>query len=483
MLKELNHSGYIVIKRKCNSCNHKQELKDNIDSKESTFIECRYAYEYNDGFLYIHAYEDVPEISGNNVVIGTGFDRLNYLFIASSKITDSWSDTHPKRIKIEFFVKGYKKDAVYNKSVFSFEELQYFCPSASIVKEDSEHNVTFLSEHKELKHFDVTIDNVPCHVCFRLRSDGKWGFAKTHMTAFTDITISFPETADVFFLGKIYHLVDKVFAFICNRSNTTCLSMKIDGEHKGEVFLNGELIERKLPFSCEIYFFDCYREEPETQEVIKNTWWANGFFEHIDVLFDWVAKDISGIADENGRGTISIESVHPSLKRRRKIDLYLSLQIASAFEFYVRKYLPKMIEEKEYHKEIKQVLEQIQKTSTGKKKELAKSLINNVVREPALEDKVWKVYNGYDKWDPIKPCISEEWFKESEIKELASEMNQWRNDLAHSKRKYTPNANTIRAVRLIEHLNYAIVLRKIGYDDNEIKDILSHVLIHETFDV
>ena len=466
MLEELNHSGYIVIKRKT--------------GKRKT-INCRYAYEFKDRLLYIYAFEDVPEICGNRVVLGTGFNGIDYLFFASTIIPDGWSEKHPKKIKIDYVVKDYRKDAFYNQVVFSFDELQYFCPSASIVKEDSNNNVTFLSERKELKSFDITVDDVPCHVCFRLRSEGIWRFAKSHMTAFTDLVICFSETSDTDFLKKIYLLVDMVFAFICNRRNTTCLSMKAIGKGKGTFTQNGELVNGMVPHTFEIYYIDYYREEPEVQDVIMKTWWANDFLAHIDTLFDLVAKDLSGIEDENGRGTISIESVHPSLKRRRKIDLQLSLQIASAFEFYVRKYLPTMIEEKKYHKEIKQVLEQIYKTSTGKKRKVAKNLMEHVVSEPALEDKVWKVYHGYGKWNSLAPCISEDWFKENEIKTLGSEMNQWRNDLAHSKREYKPNSNTIRAVRLIEHLNYAIVLRELGYKDKEIKEILSHVLIHEKF--
>lgn len=483
MLEEHNHSGYIVIKRKCDLCSKKQAVKEGTKSEENTIIECRYAYEFTDGFLYIYAYEDIPEISGNNVVVGTGFDRINYLFFASYEITNNWPNTSPKIIKIDFIVKGYEKDAIYTKAVFSFDELQYFCPSIAVVQEDSDHNVTFLSKHEEIKTFNVIVDSIKCHVSFRLRTEGKCGFAKSHMTAFTDITISFPETSDYDFLKKIYLMVDMAFAFICNRRNTTCLSMKLIGEHKGVIFQNWQSVEKKLTFTCEIYYYDSYREEPENYDVIKNTWWANGFFEHIDNLFDLIAKDLSGISDNKGRGTISIESVHPSLKRRRKIDLQLSLQIASAFEFYIRKYLPDMIKEKDYHKEINQVLETIVENSSGDKKKLAKNLMKHVLVEPALEDKVWKVYNGYDEWKPIRPCISEEWFKDDEIKELGSEMNQWRNDLAHSKREYKPNVNTIRAVRLIEHLNYSIVLRELGYNDNEIKDILSHVLIHERFDV
>lgn len=193
---------------------------------------------------------------------------------------------------------------------------------------------------------------------------------------------------------------------------------------------------------------------------------------HIDKLFQIVSNDLSG----NPGGTISIESIHPSVNRRNLIDLQQSIQIIGAFEFYVRRYLPSMIHEERYHTEIREVLEDLAEKSTGHKRKLAKDLSKNVVREPALEDKICKVYEGYEGWQALAPCLSDEWFKKNEIRFLAHEANQWRNDLAHSKRLYETKKDTIRAVWLIEHLNYAIVGRQLGYNDEEIKDLLENVL-------
>ena len=33
------------------------------------------------------------------------------------------------------------------------------------------------------------------------------------------------------------------------------------------------------------------------------------------------------------------------------------------------------------------------------------------------------------------------------------------------------------AVRLVEHMNYCIVLRKAGYDDDQIKAIITEILV------
>lgn len=92
------------------------------------------------------------------------------------------------------------------------------------------------------------------------------------------------------------------------------------------------------------------------------------------------------------------------------------------------------------------------------------------------EDKIKKVYEGYADWIGLKECINMKWFDEIDVDILSEEINTWRNELAHEKREYTPNKDTITAVRFLEHLNYAIVLRSIGYEDNEIKEILQNIL-------
>lgn len=48
--------------------------------------------------------------------------------------------------------------------------------------------------------------------------------------------------------------------------------------------------------------------------------------------------------------------------------------------------------------------------------------------------------------------------------------------MAHDKRMFTPNEDVIHAIRLIEHINYCIVLREAGYSDDEIKLIINELL-------
>ena len=140
---------------------------------------------------------------------------------------------------------------------------------------------------------------------------------------------------------------------------------------------------------------------------------------HIDKSFQIIAKD--SIEGEDDSRTISILSIHPSIERRQLIDLHQTLQITAAFEFYIRKYLPtNMIVEKDSHVQMIKYLEEIANKSKGKLKKLAKSLSelsDHVIMESSLEDKVVKVYNGYDCWKALDSCIAEEWYIKGEIRE------------------------------------------------------------------
>ncbi len=455
----IDHSGYISIN------------KTDDEKKKKTV---RYAYDLKEGKCTIHAFDDLNELNGTKDVLGEGFDNTKYLlhfeipFIFSD--FNRFQGNYSRRLG--FIIKGFEEGAKYSKAIFDFDELQYFCPSIAVVEHDKNDNaVRFLRQKKVVKSFAFNIADIKCDAEFVLSTCGKTGYTNSYMKAVTELRISFPDTDDLVFLERLYNIVDCVFAFVCNRRNTTCTSMKLIGSYLQKRPYNGEIISTNFPFQCEFFYFDYYREEPEEENIIQKTWDAAGFIEHIDKLFTIVSDDVMGKKEG-----ISITSIHASVKRRNLIDLQQSLGISSAFEFYVREYLPNMVKENDSHSLMLALLRELKEKSTGSFKSIVSHLVKCVVSEPALKDKIIKVLNGYDNWDPLSNCFEPEWFKKEEIPILANEANQWRNELAHSKRKYVPSEQTIKAVRLLEHINYAIVLRQLGYTDAEIKGVLEGVL-------
>lgn len=447
---DINHSGY-------------------INTKNGKHI----AYDLIDGRITIHANEYIPELDNTNMVITSSFDKGQFLFCTRLPIDLTENIWYPQHYKhpIDCVIKNFQLDAKYTKAIFSFSELQCFCPSFSVISRPSKEEFLISTKPKIVKAFEIMVDNVLCKLEFVIRLKDGYSLGHGNLETYSQIEISFDETFDLRFLYKIYRIVDSVFAFICNHQNTACIKMSICGNYPSQMFTNRDT----APCISDIYFIDEYREEPEEKNQGVQLINSRKFFQHIDVLFKMVAEDISTDKDESVN--ISISSIHPSLKRRRLIDLQQSLHITAAFEFYVRRYLPNMVEEKEYHVALKRVLKEFADVNTGKAKKLAKSLLNHVVSEPSLSDKIMKAYNGFSTWKPLKACVSQEWFKEDEIETLAEEANLWRNELAHEKRSYESKVDTIRAIRLVEHLNYAIVLRQLGYDDGEIQELLKYTLL------
>lgn len=211
-----------------------------------------------------------------------------------------------------------------------------------------------------------------CKASFIVGAKGKLALSNSYMQAESNLCIEFEETefeetGEVRFFEKLYEVVDSVFAFICNRRNTDCVCMELKGVYPDKTLNGKNIVDCERYISSTMQFYSKYRENVESNKVISNTFYASAFLKHIDMLFALVAKDVE---NENGfeDATLSISSIHPSLKRRKLIDLQQSLQITGSFEFYVRKYLPSMIEEKTHHTILKMLLTEFAKNNSVNKK-------------------------------------------------------------------------------------------------------------------
>ena len=85
-----------------------------------------------------------------------------------------------------------------------------------------------------------------------------------------------------------------------------------------------------------------------------------------------------------------------------------------------------------------------------------------------------KTIKGYGDWKSLENIITPEY---TDYDPLAHEENLWRNEQAHNKNDFVVTGNTIRAVRMTEHVNYCIVLRHCGYSNDEIRAIIKEVLV------
>lgn len=373
------------------------------------------------------------------------------------------------RQEVDFYIDGYVDDSKFTKMEISFAELAYFLPSSKMCNyyyEDK--HVEFIGSPEVIKCFKFDYKGRAVTLTLKLFNSLKVS-NKCHAETESRLVFEFDETDDYSFFLDLYYLVHSFFSFLCNRQNIALERAVLIGKSmcKGYTRPDGTDIikEKKIPVSSEFNVINKYKDEKENSKVIAKTIRYNILSSSFEGLFSLFLND-----------NVSISSIHSSRVARNLLDLKQCLQITAAFEYYQRTFLPEISSDEtiQVYDEIRSLVEEYANTQSGKKKKKALRLLNTINPTISLQDKICKVYYGYDNWSGLLPILSE-YFGDN-ISGLASVANLWRNELAHEKREYEPDQNVITAIRLVEHLNYCIVLRQAGYTDDEIKVIVGDIL-------
>ncbi len=370
-------------------------------------------------------------------------------------------------IDVDYYIDDYCDCSEYNQMQFSFAELNYFIPSAKAFTY-GENFMMFSQTPIELCKFDFTYQGTKVSLTFRIYSTGTAGVKCTAVTK-SELQLQFTKTDNADYLVGLYRVVYDVFTFLCNRQNVSFDTATLIGEKlvSHPVFSEGKTVieEKSIPISQDLVIVDKYREEPENDKVSSKTVRYDNVSSHFEQLFKLILDN-----------KVSLSSIHVSVKAKKYLDLKQCLHITAAFEYYERMFLPEISSQTtlEVYEEVKDIIGEYVNSLAGKKKKKAESLLNGLAPKLSLKDKIIKVYMGYSTW-PALSGVLDEWFL-GRVDDLAVVANKWRNELAHEKRIYEPDERVISAVRLVEHLNYCIVLRQAGYADEEIKVFLEQVL-------
>ena len=364
--------------------------------------------------------------------------------------------------RINWYIDSFDSNAKYHEMRFRFDELNYFSPS-SFKMSYSENALVFDRSVDEILSFNLKFGTIDTTVKLVIYSNGVYGpFASASAKTISEVRINFEPTDDYEFFYKLFLLVTDTFSFVCNRRNLTLECADLLGTYE---------FEGTHPITSLLHVDDKYKEPCEESMVISKTVSYGYFKGHFGDLMQLIAGNYS--EDE---GTVSIRGLHLSTQQRNLIDLRQSLNITSAFEHHSRKYMPDISSSDtlQTYEGIKQLItEQYISTATGKKKKVAKQIVDNLRPLLSLGDKIKKAIAGYTGWEAMESIVSGRF---PDWENLAGIANAWRNELAHEKREMDPNLDTIRAVRLVEHLNYAIILRQAGYSNEQIKSITDEVL-------
>ncbi|OCN00904.1 hypothetical protein A7X67_00145 [Clostridium sp. W14A] len=377
------------------------------------------------------------------------------------------------RHNVDFYIENYEEQSEFTQMRFAFSELDYFIPSSNACglcgTDDNFTDLMFSRTPKEIMEFSFNYLERQINLSLRIYAEGKCGIRSTASTK-TELLLKFEKIDDIDFFVSLFGLINDVFCFLCNRRNITLHSATLVGNflQKFPSHKNRKAIidERPITTFQTLVVINKYKDKCESEKVIQKT-----------IRYTTLSAEFKQLFTLFVNNKVSVLSVHSSVTARNLIDLKQSLHITAAFEHYYREYIPDTPSKDsiEFCDEILALLQEYIENHSGKKKKKAKNLMRGISPEPSLKDKILKVYRGCQGWTGLDSILGE-WVG-SQIDDLAEIANEWRNELAHEKGEYEPDRRVVSAIRLVEHLNYCIVLRQAGYCDEQIKIILEEILV------
>lgn len=446
--------------------------------------QCAYSYnkETEELTLYLEGKAiSVPE--NTTIFIGQKYGVLNggrSLYKLSLPMTNdclSLSNGQPKYFSfatqirpVEYYIEDYKVGSLYKEMHLQFPELDYFIPSRSRIA-ISDKEIVFSRAKESFHCFNIKYRDTDVSVSFEAKINFNVGLRAVAETI-SELILQFPETNDLDYLRGLYEVARSFFVFICNRQNIGLRKAILIGEYPKKKIEGRKIVDAIGHTTQTMCFSQKYLEPEENPSKISRTIHSNYLATNLPTLFQLFSEKTS-----DSIATVNSSSMHPSIKYRNLIDLEQSLHITASFEYYARTLLPEISSNTtiEFFTELKSLIDEYIKGITGKKKKKAESFRKSLRPQISLSEKMIKAYKGYADWHPLKPILTE-WFGE-DISDLADSASLWRNELAHEKREFIPDEKVIHAVRLIEHMNYCIVLREAGYDDEQIQLIISEILV------
>ena len=362
--------------------------------------------------------------------------------------------------EVDYFIENYESGCEFSKMTFSFTELERFVPSSEACEfSENLSKCVYDRRPKEIIRFNFSYKRKIIAFLIQVYAVTECSASCSSKTK-TELVLTFDKTADIEFALTLYRIVECFFSFIFNHRNLDLNSVVLKGEKTIRVST-----EKIVPFSQILTVIDKYKDEPERQEASKHS-----------CLFDLFSPQLENLFKLCVNNKISMASIHSSSSSRNLIDLKQSLHITATFENYQRSYLPEISSAVtlEFYKDLNLFLQKYIKLNTGKKKSKAQNFLKSISPNISLKEKICKTYVGYENWSGLVNILGEQF--DSKIEELAGIANTWRNELAHEKWEFEPDKRVISAIRLVEHINYCIVLRQAGYIDAEISAIVEKIL-------
>ena len=349
---------------------------------------------------------------------------------------------------------------------FTGKEVDYFFPYGAGVyefKENKLENIRFPANTKDItKSFSFKSDTTEFSCSLEI-----WQTTDSlkSIKGFPCFFISFPASADFAFVESSYRLVRSFFQYICNRKNIYFDNIELYG-----IIENDKRTRvAKMCFPEDVY------AKPEPDEVLKKTITYPYLESHIGEIFKALLEEI-----------IPFYNIPLDSESRRIINYEKFISNLSVFEWTYRLNFEDVISEKR-KVAITTVLADLQEMGTqkeygGKKKEELNQITKYLTErlEQSNTSLSVKIKNSLDGTKEILEVfikhiysINDREFSENHHQVIADYVSQQRNDFAHGNFAKEYNYDALFDLMIIEWLNYSLLLRCIGYSDDEIFNIIN----------
>ncbi len=439
---------------------------------------CKYPFRFKNGTITIYNRDailvdntDKYKINFKcevNYLVAEDIDTNKTLIFFISDIpftSDSWNWVSSESIRVYYYLelKYPLHNFLFNKLVFEFPELNFFYPVINGFK--SEHNESSIftvepipfQQTKQIYKFKLNGESVDLEFgvlgVYHFRSSAPLTFS-------SQLSCSFRETNSIGVLINIYQMIQRLFYFLCHRRSIRFESVKVKCIDNNGKYTLGELY----------VLFD--NKETEDEDVVKETIRIDYVKSHLNQLIQHVAND-----------SLYIDNIPRDSESAHHITTASFILEAAAFEWSFKK-LYGAVKPSEYRLAVKQdllkALDELKcKTEYNSKKKGEVKYYSKIIKntERSFSEKVLYALREFD--DILSAFIQRVYkynnltYDKKSYNKIADELQNYRNAFAHGDIDKEMKGEFILDTIILEWLNYCIVLKTVGYDNDEIFNIIN----------
>ena len=272
------------------------------------------------------------------------------------------------------------------------------------------------------------------------------------------IQFKFDETKSIYRLIRLYHIYKSFFQFVTYRRNVDTSRVVLYGKNEVKDFT-----------IVGMFYYDPDQLEAEDEKKVRNI-----------VSYEMIKSHIVKIFDEISSDNLYVQHIPDSKNNARVITPARFVLIMAAFEWNVRHVYE--ITSGENEKVVKQdILDAMERVplEKGYTKELKKKykFFRKIIERVDVNLSGKIAYALNDLHDILSPFIEHIYAlngKEVDKYEMMGDRLQaQRNNFAHGNLDREFDTDVVLDIIILEWVNHAMVLKKFGYTENEIRDLIN----------